>query len=113
MIEIEGTTITIVKGDSAIINVEAFNPDGSAYQPEEGDVIRFAVKKSYHDAEPVLVVNIPVETMELYLTKEDTKQLDSGYINGSYFYDIELSKLDGTDDTFIPNGKLFVREEVM
>lgn len=51
MIDIKGTTITITKGDTALITVQAFNPDGSAYEPEEGDRIRFAMKRNFYDAE--------------------------------------------------------------
>lgn len=113
MIEIEGTTITITKGDSALITVQAFNPDGSAYEPEEGDTIRFAMKRNYYDAEPILVKDISLDTMELRLEPEDTKDLEAGPANGRYKYDIELSKADGTVDTFIPRATLIVLEEVM
>lgn len=113
MIDIKGTTITITKGDTALITVQAFNPDGSAYEPEEGDRIRFAMKRNFYDAEPLLVKDIPIDTMELRLDAEDTKNLEAGPANGRYKYDIELSKADGTIDTFIPRATLIVLEEVM
>lgn len=113
MVEVRGTTITITKGDDATIAVQIFDSDGSEYVPRTGDKVRFAMKKNYSDAEPVLVKDIPISTMELILKPADTKNLESGPVRGKYKYDIELTKADGTVDTFIPRADFIILEEVL
>jgi hypothetical protein len=46
--------------------------------------------------------------MELVINPEDTKNLAFS----SYVYDIELTKEDGTVDTFIDRAKIKITEEV-
>ena len=112
MVDVKGTTITITRGDSAIIGVQIYNSDGTEYVPVEGDSIRFAVKKNYSDVEPLILKDIPISSMEFVLMPEDTKELDSGPIRGKYKYDIELTRADGMVDTFIPRADFIVLEEV-
>ncbi len=112
MVEVKGTTITITKGDSGIITVGILNADGTPYVPQVGDVVRFAMKKNYSDAETLIEKNIPLETMELRLDPVDTKNLEAGSSKGKYKYDIELTRADGQVDTFIPRADFVVLEEV-
>lgn len=112
MVKIAGTTITMIKGDTAIINVSITDVDGSEYVPEDGDKIRFAMKRRYSDPAPVLYIPIPTDTMTLIIRPEHTKELQAGQGDVIYKYDIELTKADGTVDTFIPNGSLILLEEV-
>lgn len=110
MITINGTTITITRGDTLDLKVDIFNPDGSAYAIQEGDVIRFAVKQRYTDREPLLVKEIPNGTRNLRLEADETKLLNAGGV--PYVYDIQITMADGTVDTFIDRAKLIVTEEV-
>lgn len=113
MVEIKGTTITMIKGDSVIIKISITDSDGNEYTPESGDRIRFAMKRNYTDAVPLLVIEIPIDTMELVINPEDTKELEAGLSKGRYKYDIELTKEDGTVDTVIPRAELVILEEVL
>lgn len=113
MVEVNGTTITITKGDTGFITVGIRNADGTPYTPAEGDVIRFAMKKNYSDATPLIEKNIPLDTMILRLDPEDTKDLEAGPGRGKYKYDIELTRVDGQVDTFIPRADFIVLEEVL
>lgn len=108
MFTIEGTTILMTRGDTVCIEVEIKTRDGETYTPTEGDSIRFAMKKRYKDPEPLLEINIPIETMILKIEPEDTSSLAFG----SYKYDIEITKADGTVDTFIPRSDITLLEEV-
>ena len=45
MVNINGTTITVTRGDTLDALVEIFLPDGSPYPVQAGDVIRFALKQ--------------------------------------------------------------------
>lgn len=60
---ITGTTITLTRGDTFEALVSATKKDGTPYIPVEGDVIRFAMKENYDDARPLLVKEIPIDTM--------------------------------------------------
>lgn len=112
MVTIKGTTIQITRGDSASIAVTIYNADGTVYHPAAGDSVRFAVKKNYDDPQPVILKTIPRDTMRLVLAPSDTKTLEAGQQRGRYHYDIELTKTDGTVDTFIPRADFIVLEEV-
>lgn len=105
---VTGTNITLTRGDTfnAIISIN--QSDGEPYIPVEGDKIRFAMKTTYDDAEPILDINIPIDTMTLTLNPEDTKGLKFG----KYVYDIQLTKANGVVDTFITKASIRITEEV-
>lgn len=105
---ITGTTITLTRGDTFEALVSATKKDGTQYIPVEGDSIRFAMKESYDDARPILVKEIPIDTMLLVLEPEDTADLNFG----KYVYDIQLTKANGKVDTFIAKATLKLSEEV-
>lgn len=113
---INGTTIKLTRGDSFSATVGIYNADGSAYTPEAGDAVRFALKrpqmtvgnKSYVDKTPILVKSISTDDLILSLDPADTSSLDFG----EYVYDIELTKADGTVDTFITASPFILTPEV-
>ena len=108
MVTITGTTITMVRGDTAKITVSADN-----YEFQPTDAVRFAVKKRYTDPDEEVLIEKPVDVISgiLLIEPEDTKGLAMGESKGKYVYDIELTKEDGTVDTFI-RGILVLLEEV-
>ncbi len=107
--KIKGSTISLTRGDTCNIRVKILIDDkGEEYEPKTGDRVRFAAKKTYRDSVPMILKEIPIETMVLKLDPEDTKNLDFG----TYIYDIELTKNNGDVDTFITNAKLMLTEEV-
>lgn len=106
---VSGTTITLTRGDTLVVNVAITEQDGiTPYIPTDGDEIRFAMKSKYSDPAPLLIKKIPIDTMTLVLMPEDTKSLDFG----KYVYDIQLTKKDGTVDTFITKASFRLTEEV-
>lgn len=105
---VQGTTITLTRGDTFMALVSIAQSDGSPYLPIEGDTVRFAMKSSYTEEEPLLVKDIPIETMKLVLEPEDTKTLAFG----KYVYDVQLTKVTGEVDTFITKGIIKITEEV-
>lgn len=109
MLKISGTTITLTRGDSAYIDLSLTDEYGDEYVPDPGDEIRFAVKKSFNDSDPVLIrVVIPLDTLVLHIEPNDTKQL----AYGTYNYDIQLTKANGDVDTFINKASFILTEEV-
>lgn len=109
MVKISGTTITMTRGDTLRVTLTLKDEEGNVYTPEEGDCIRFAMKKTYTDEEPLITKIIPNDTLELVLNPSDTKNLPQP---SSYVYDMELTYADGDVDTFIDKAKLKLTEEV-
>lgn len=105
---VSGTMITLTRGDtfSSLITITDLNDN--QYIPMNGDRIRFAMKNDYNDETPLLIKEIPIDTMILTLDPEDTKHLPFG----KYVYDIELTKTTGEVDTFITKAILKLTEEV-
>ena len=108
-VKIKKTSITMTRGDTLRLVLSINDADGNIYTPVEGDYIRFALKKNYSDDDPLIVKEIPYDTLELRLDPEDTKKLEQPY---DYVYDIEITLTDGTVDTFISNARLSITEEV-
>lgn len=108
MYSVSGTTITLTRGDTLRIHLTLTTDDGEPYIPQEGDVIRFAMKKNYTDDEPLIYKTLDNDTLTLKLDPVDTKSLEFG----SYVYDIQLTTADGDVDTFIYRSKLKLTEEV-
>ena len=114
MYKVEGKKITMTRGDTALIQV-GITRDGAAYTPVEGDSVRFAVKTElnrkgteYVDEEPLIEIQIPIDTMILRIDPEDTKSLPFR----AYKYDIEITFSDGIVDTFINNEDFILAPEV-
>ena len=109
MYKIDGTKITLTKGDSFYATVGIKDAEGNDYTPQEGDVIKFGVKKSLADKECVIEKVVPNDTLEIYLEPDDTQHLSVG----AYVYDIELTYADGNKDTFINRATFILADEVI
>lgn len=107
MYKVEGTKITMVRGDSFVAAINLTRGE-ETYTPVEGDTIRFAVKKNIGDAYPCILKLVPIDTLELKLVPADTAKLAFG----NYIYDLELEFSDGAVDTFVHNGTLVLLPEV-
>ena len=105
---VSGTTITLTRGDTFMALITITDSENNPYMPVEGDSIRFAMKATYADEEPLMIKDIPIDTMKLILEPEDTKKLAFG----KYVYDIQLTKATGEVDTFITKAKINLTEEV-
>lgn len=105
---VSGTMITLTRGDTFTALITITDSEGNRYAPVKGDRIRFAMKTDYEDGAPLLIKEIPVDTMILVIEPEDTKSLAFG----KYVYDIELTKVTGEVDTFITKATLKLTEEV-
>ena len=112
MVKVSDTTITMTRGDTLLLDVSIKNNAGGYYHPSGNDRVRFALKTSYRDAEPILMKDIPINTMQLRLESSDTKLLDQP---AKYLYDIQLTMDDETEEGFVTtfiSGELITTEEV-
>lgn len=107
---ISGDDITLTRGDTLFLQL-SLTKDGEPYVPQQGSVIRFAMKERYKDPDDkvVLVKNIPIDTLLLEFEPEDTKSL---IMKKTYVYDMELTDEDGHVDTF-KSGTFTIGEEVI
>ena len=108
-LKINGTTISLTRGDTCKIGVDIFNPDGSLYVPVQGDSVRFAMKKNYKSDTVIMEKDIPINTLLLRIEPEDTKSLPQP---SEYVYDIQLTHANGEIDTFIAKAIFKITEEV-
>ena len=116
MYKVDGTHITMTRGDTVLIQVQITTPEGEPYTPVEGDKVRFALKpsdmtgggKQFKARSPIVLKQIPISTMILQLEPDDT----SGYDFGEYKYDIEITQANGIVTTFIANADLTLAPEV-
>ena len=107
---IDGSEITLTRGDTFKTVITINNHDGEVYQPQDGDVVRFALNKKYkkdNEEPPLILKFLDNEDLLLELTPEDTKNLKYG----DYVYDIEITLSNGEVYTFII-GTLRLTEEV-
>lgn len=90
----EDKSISVTRGDSLLFSVSASGDEG-VYKFQPGDVVRFKVfgKKSCDDV--VLEKDFPVteetESVDIYLTKEETKLGDLISKPVDYWYEVELN----------------------
>ena len=110
MTKVQGKNIWLTQGDTLELNVALRTKAGHDSTLGENDTIRFALKKSYQDAEPIIRKEIPKETMRLRLEAEETKALQASDV--PYVFDVQVTYWDGTVDTVIDKGMLYITEEV-
>lgn len=96
MYAVKGTSIRLVVGDTFAAQI-ALTKNGNEYELQEGDQIRFAMKKSYKCSTCLIMKQIDINTMILKLDPEETEGLQVG----SYVYDIQVTFANGDVDTVI------------
>lgn len=92
--------ITLTRGDTLTLSLTLTNADGTAYEPEEGDALRFAISEGYEDGPYYNLKHeqtIPTDTLSFTMLASKTKELEYK----EYNYDIELTHADGVVDTII------------
>lgn len=105
---ISGNNISLTRGDSLILNI-SITKNNEAYSPSSGDKVRFALNREKNlRTEPIILKEVNIDTMQLILEPSDTKELAIG----TYFYDIELTTVDGYVDTFIGPASFKITSEV-
>lgn len=109
--KIEGTDISMIRGDTEVIKVSCRNESGVDVHFAEGDTIYFTVKRN---------TNIEGKTLQKIVTEftdgvayinilpTDTRELRVG----NYYYDIQLNRANGQVKTIIPPSRFTINAEV-
>lgn len=109
--KIQGTNISMIRGDSEAIKVSCRNESGDDIPLAEGDIVYFTVKRSTSTEEKILqkIVTEFTEGVALItIFPKDTRELKTGV----YYYDIQLNRADGQVKTIIPPSKFTINAEV-
>lgn len=96
--------IRLTRGDYAMFSISILTADGNPYELQDGDTVRFTVKKNTKSSIPL----IQKEGTVIEILHDDTKDLKYG----TYTYDCELTHANGEPDTFIEPTEFELTPEV-
>ena len=109
--EIQGYNISMIRGDTETIKISCKDSEGVDVPLGDGDTLYFTVKYSVGTDEKEIqkvITEFPEGIAYINITPDDTKFMRFR----SYYYDIQLTKLDGTVKTIIPPSIFTVKGEV-
>ena len=109
--KIQGTNISMIRGDTEAIKVSCRDESGTDIPLVEGDIVYFTVKRSTNTEEKILqkIVTEFTEGVALItIFPEDTRELKTGIYN----YDIQLNRANGQVKTIIPPSTFTINAEV-
>lgn len=88
-------SIYVTRGDAVLLNVQANDKDGNPYTFTPGDLLRFKVYKKKKAGDVVLEKDFPVtartQSVQIYLSEEDTKIGEVISKPVDYWYEVELN----------------------
>jgi len=109
--KVNGTDLSMIRGDTETIKVSCKNAQGVNVPFEDGDTLYFTVKSPV-DREEKKIQKVITEFLDgiayINISPADTKSM--GF--ASYYYDIQLTREDGTVKTIIPPSKFTIKREV-
>lgn len=103
----DNNNVTLTRGDSASISVALKNPDGTDYTLQSGDELLFTVKYNCITEDIIIQKDISSDAI-INLIPSDTNDL----LYGEYFYDVQLTRANGSVNTVIPPRDFIVAKEV-
>lgn len=109
--KIQGTNISMIRGDSEAIKVSCRDESGADVPLVEGDVVYFTIKRSARTEVKTLQKIITEFTDGVALITifpNDTRELKTGI----YYYDIQLNRANGQVKTIIPPSNFTINAEV-
>lgn len=110
--KIRGTEIYMIRGDTEVIRVSMHDIEGQPVAMESGDTIYLTIKTSPYTNEKVLQKIVTEFSGDgealINIDPADTKSHEPQ----SYYYDVQLTKADGTVKTIINPSKFHLLPEV-
>jgi hypothetical protein len=109
--EIQGYNISMIRGDTETIKISCKDAQGVDVPLEDGDTLYFTVKSSV-STEKKEMQKVITEFQDgiayINILPDDTKLMRFG----RYYYDIQLTRANGTVTTIIPPSNFTVKGEV-
>ena len=106
MLTCQNNTITMTRGDTAVLKLDIIDEQGIPYDVTDSDVVLFTLKRSVLDK--AVVFQKSMADGKIIIHPQDTASLDYG----QYVYDVELTQGSGFVATVIPPSRFVVAEEV-
>ena len=103
---IKGKRVKLTRGDTLITQVSISNADGTPYEMQEGDSLRFKMT-DIPGGVALIVKEIPSDTLTLRIDPSDTNVLPFG----EYFFDLQLTYANGNVETILAEGQFDVTAE--
>ena len=103
MLTIHGSTISMIRGDTAAINLN-ISINGNQYNYSAGDKLTFSMKSHADDQECAL--QIKMNSTRLVINHADTNSLDAK----TYVYDIQLELSSGQVITYGPGALILLAD---
>lgn len=110
--KIQGYNISMIRGDTEIIKVSCKDAQGVDVPFKDGDTLYFTVKTSVDTEGKKLqkvITEFPDGIAYINILPDDTKLMS---FFRTYYYDIQLTRADGTVKTIIPPSKFTIKGEV-
>ena len=107
MLNINGTDIKMTRGDSVILNMVIYTPDGNVYEMQNGDSLYFTVRELPKKTSDSPLIEKTFSNNDIKLTPADTMFLKYG----RYFWDVTLIFSDGDVNT-VASGYITLTYEV-
>lgn len=109
MLEINGSTIKLTRGDTAHLSVNVANTaTGENYELKSDDLMFLTIRRKHYEKMPVLVQKKLIGSNDFTILPEDTKSMDAG----TYCYDVELRTGDDEVYTVIQCSDFVLLPEV-
>ena len=109
--KIQGTNISMTRGDSEAIKVTVKDTSGNIIPLASGDTIYFTVRENVLGKTKIIekiITEFDDGKALINIDPQDTKDLRFA----SYVYDIQLTKENGTVKTIIPPSQFIITGEV-
>ena len=106
MLNCQNNTITLTRGDTAILRLDITDDKGNPYKLTDSDVVIFTLKRSVMERD--VIFQKSMVDGKIIIHPQDTAHLEYG----QYVYDVELTKENGFVATVIPPHRFVIAEEV-
>ena len=109
--KIQGYNISMIRGDTETIKISCKDDQGVGVPLEDGDTLYFTVKSSVNTEEiemQKVITEFPDGVAYINISPDDTKFMKFR----SYYYDIQLTRANGTVKTIIPPSIFIVKGDV-
>lgn len=107
MLKINGTDISLTRGDTAYLNVSVFYENGNEYLLSAQDELTLTLRKTA-DAPLILIEKKLAGAQEFHFEPADTKSLR----RGDYVYDVQLKTAHGDIYTIIGMSRFEITPEI-
>lgn len=109
MIVVKGNTIMVSQNDTFLT---FFKMAAEGYILKGTEVVRFSIKENLGDMNPIITTTCFIDTSNNIIRVFIDKSVMARLNEGTYYYDLDLTRADGFHTTLVYPSKFIVREVV-